>query len=191
MFCWKGSIHRLIIIIFVCLFAAPVFSAQPQELPWSQYQGSDKIKHSRIDLTEEEKGFLQSHPVIKFGTDETWTPYVSKRGDGKLEGFDVDFLRYINESTGANIQLITGSWEEIAEKAEIHKIDGLATSAPVETRKQFFLFSQSYVSDFPLFVINSDSPLKINKMDDFSGKRVAFQGGNEFYISLLKPYPAI
>ena len=181
----------LILFFLTCIFSTSVFPANTPKVSLNKPQVPDKIQNIHIELTEEEIAFLKSHPVIKFGTDETWAPYVSKRGDGKLEGFDVDFLRYINESTGANIQLITGSWAEIVEKAEIHKIDGLATSAPVETRKQFFLFSQSYVSEFPLFVINSDSPLKISKMDDFSGKRVAFQGGNEFYISLLKPYPAI
>ena len=129
MCCWKGSIHRLIIIIFVCLFAAPAFSDQLQEPSSNQYQGSGKIKHNQIELTEGEKAFLQSHPVIRLGTDETWEPFVSRGTDGILRGVDVDFIRYINESTGSNIQLVTGRWADMVKKAKNREIDGLVTSA--------------------------------------------------------------
>lgn len=88
MFSGKGSIHRLIIVIFVSLFAAPAFSDQPQEPSSNQYQGSGKSKHNQIELTEREKAFLQSHPVIRLGTDETGEPFVSRGTDDILRGVD-------------------------------------------------------------------------------------------------------
>ncbi len=191
MFCWKGSIHRLIIIIFVCLFAAPAFSDQPQEPSSNQYQNSDKIQHNQIELTEGEKAFLQSHPVIRLGTDETWEPFVSRGTDGILRGVDVDFIRYINESTGSNIQLVTGRWADMVEKAKNREIDGLVTSAPLKTREPYFNFSDVYVSEFMIVIIPFDSSLEIKSLDDLSGKTVAIQKGNESYEALLKPYPEI
>lgn len=148
-------------------------------------------KPLKIQLTETEKAFLQAHPVIRFGTDETWKPYISRDINGELQGLDVDFIRYINETTGANIQLVTGQWVEIVKKAKRHEIDGLATSSPLEARKPFFDFSQTYVSEFPIVVLPSESQLDIQKITDLSGKRIAFQEGNEFYVSLIQPHPTI
>jgi PAS domain S-box-containing protein len=191
MFCWQGSIHRLIIIIFVCLFAAPAFSDQQEEPSSNQYQGSGRIQHNQIELTEGEKTFLQSHPVIRFGTDETWEPFASRDSDGILRGVDVDFIRYINELTGSNIQLVTGPWADIVKKAKKREIDGLVTSAPLKAREPFFNFSDVYVSEFMIVIIPFDSSFEINNLSDLSGKTVAIQKGNEAYAALLKPYPAI
>ena len=74
-----------------CIFFTSVFPANTPKVSLNKPQVPDKIQNIHIELTEEEIAFLKSHPVIKFGTDETWAPYVSKRGDGKLEGFDVIF----------------------------------------------------------------------------------------------------
>ncbi|MBF0289531.1 MAG: transporter substrate-binding domain-containing protein [SAR324 cluster bacterium] len=145
----------------------------------------------KIQLTEKEQAFLQSHPLIRFGTDETRKPYVSKNSNGELEGLDIDFILYINETTGANIQLVTGQWREIVEKAKSREIDGLATSAPLEARKLFFAFSQTYVSEYPIVVIPSESQINIQTIKDLSGKRIALQEGNEFYASIINPHPTI
>jgi len=162
----------LFCFIFVLSFNTYIFSQQ-----------------SQIQLTKNEKDFLQSHPIIKFGTDETWQPWVSKNLNGELEGFDVDFLRHINEISGANIKLVTGRWAEIVEKAKKLEIDGLATSAPLEARKPFFNFTDVYASEFQLILTRSDSSLKIESLDDLSGKTVAIQKGNESSSSLIDPYP--
>ncbi len=145
-------------------------------------------KQLKIELTEKEKHFLQSHPIIRLGTDETWFPYISKNKNGELEGLDIDVIHYINETSGANIQLVVGKWSDIIKKAKKYEIDGLATSAPLDARKPFFNFTESYISDFPIFVLPAASQLNIKRVEDLSGKRVAVQEGNEFFTSILQPY---
>ena len=181
----------LSIILFLCLFASPAFSSQPQESSSIQTQGSGTIPQNKVELTQEEKAFLQSHQVIRLGTDETWEPFVSSGADGTLRGVDVDFIQYINESTGSHIQLVTGSWADMVKKAKNHEIDGLVTSAPLEAREPYFNFSHVYVSEFMLVLLPFDSALKITELSDLSGKTVAVQKGNEAYSALLKPYPGI
>ncbi len=146
---------------------------------------------AQIKLSKEERTFLKAHPTIRLGTDETWEPFVIKGADGTLKGLDVDFIRYINETTGANIQLVTGQWADMVSKAKSHEIDGVVTSAPLKERAPYFNFSDVYISEFALIIVRSDSTLKITKLGDLSGKTVAIQKGNEFYSSLLKPYPDI
>ena len=190
MFSRKALVYILVIISF-CLFAAASFSNQPQEPSSNQDQNSGKIQHKQIELTEGENTFLRSHPVIRLGTDEGWEPFVSKGTDGILSGVDVDFIRYINESTGSNIQLVTGKWKDMVKKAKDREIDGLVTSAPLKAREPFFNFSDVYVSEFMIVIIPFNSSLEIKSLDDLSGKTVAIQKGNEAYEALLKPYPEI
>ena len=157
MFYRRRSVHWLI-ITSLCLFAAPVFSDQPQDPSSNQYQGSGKIQHKQIELTEGEKAFLQSHPVIRLGTDEGWEPFLSRGTDGILRGVDVDFIRYINESTGSNIQLVTGRWKDMEEKAKNREIDGLVTSAPLKAREPFFKFSDVYLPASAKKIIEEKQP---------------------------------
>ncbi|MBT3255354.1 MAG: transporter substrate-binding domain-containing protein [Deltaproteobacteria bacterium] len=181
----------ILIILSVCLLVSPAYPGQPQEPSSNQYQGSARTQHNIIELTEGEKAFLKSHPVIRLGTDEGWEPFVSRGADGILWGVDVDFIRYINESTGSNLQLATGKWKDIVKKAKNREIDGLVTSAPLKAREPFFNFSDVYVSEFMIVIIPFDSSLEIKSIDDLSGKTVAIQKGNEAYADLLKPYPEI
>ncbi len=92
----KTSLKILIFITY--LFACAIFSDQIPAISsvWSDVQQ----QNNQIQLSEGEKRFLQSHPIIRFGIDETWDPYVVRGADGILRGFDVDLIRYINETAG-------------------------------------------------------------------------------------------
>ncbi|MDP8218952.1 MAG: transporter substrate-binding domain-containing protein, partial [Candidatus Theseobacter exili] len=174
------------IIAFVILISPSVTDASAQN---KQDPGS--TQNITIELTKEEKIFLKSHPVIRFGTDGTWAPYVVKGANGILEGFDVDLIKYINERVGTNIQIVTGRWAEIVEQAKDLKLDGLATFAASKERGLLFNFSKSYISLFPIFVVDGNSKLKIDGIDDFSGKSIAILKGHQFYLNLLGKYPSI
>ena len=154
-------------------------------------QDKQDLDSTKIELTKEESIFLKAHPVIRFGTDARWEPYVIKKADGTIEGFDIDLIQYINKLTGTNIQIVTGRWAEIVEQAKELKIDGLTTSAASKERGQFFNFSESYISLFPAFVIAGSNESKIDGINDFTGKSVAVLKGNQFYLNLLGKYPSI
>ena len=97
-----------------------------------------------ISLTPEERNWLSEHTAIKIGIGDSWAPFVYEKSDGRLEGYDVDFLAMINALTGADIRLVAGPWKAIVEQAERGEIDGLAESAAVAGRREHFLFTDSY-----------------------------------------------
>ncbi|NQT68796.1 MAG: transporter substrate-binding domain-containing protein [Desulfobacteraceae bacterium] len=175
-------------IVCICLFSSIALSDQEQGTSAVQSQPPPT---SKIALTEEEKAFIQAHPVIRFGTNYRWEPHVIRKDDGTTEGFDVDLIKHINERAGTNIQIVTGRWSEIVEQAKDLKIDGLSTSAASKEREPFFNFSKPYVSAFPAFVVTANSKLKIDGMDDLAGKSIAILKGNQFYLNLLGKYPSI
>ncbi len=148
-------------------------------------------KKPQIELTREEKAFLQSHPTIRFGTNANWEPSTIRGEDGVLTGFEVDLLEYINEVSGANIKLVTGQWADMVKKAKIREIDGLTTSAYTKARKDYFSFSSSYISTYFIVILPTDSTLSVKKLSDLNGKTVAILKNNAFGKALLLSYPDI
>lgn len=146
-----------------------------------------KVIASSVDLTLEEKNWIENHPIIVLGTDSTWAPFVIKK-NGSLFGYDSDILQLINKSTGANFQLITGKWGDMLQKAIIKKIDGLSTSAIHEERSGNFNFSDTYVSTQKNLVILNNNPNNINSINDLYGKRIGYQEKNLFDKKLVSQY---
>ena len=138
-----------------------------------------------ILLTPEERIWLSNHPVIRFGIGESWAPFVYKKGDGSLEGYDVDFLNMLNKLTGANIQLVAGQWSDIVRQAEHREIDGLAESSATESRAERFLFTDSYNVTEYAAASTPDKAAEVRGASDLEGKRIAHLKGNVWTQKIL------
>jgi len=172
------------VLVAIISLGLTMASAQNKQAPGS-------TQNIKIELTKEERAFLKAHPVIRFGTDGSWDPFVRRGTAGTLNGLDVDFINNINQVSGANIELVTGKWVDIVNKAKTHEIDGLATSAALKKRESYFNFTNSYISVFTMVILRSDSTLSVTGLSDLKGKTVAFQKENAFIRSLLESYPEI
>ncbi|WP_459933785.1 transporter substrate-binding domain-containing protein [Fundidesulfovibrio butyratiphilus] len=138
----------------------------------------DTAKAATIPLTQEEHAWLAEHPVITIGIEESWAPFVNRKSDGSLEGYDVDFLDRINTLTGAHLQLAAGQWKDVVEQATRREIDGLAESAVIESRRKHFQFTAPYnVVEYALATTPEKAAL-IHTTSDLRGKRIAHLKGN-------------
>ncbi|MCG8618603.1 MAG: transporter substrate-binding domain-containing protein, partial [Desulfobacterales bacterium] len=138
-----------------------------------------------VELTAEETAWLRSHPVITLGSDDSWSPYIIKNEDGSISGYDRDVLELGNATTGANFQLIAGSWKQMLEKAVSREIDGLSTSAVHKSREAHFNFSDIYITTRRLLVVSTTNPENINSADDLAGKKIGYQEKNLFDKKLV------
>ena len=143
---------------------------------------------SNVSLTEKERRWLEVHPTIVLGSDSTWEPNIIKNPDGTITGYDADVLNLINEKTGANFKLVAGSWSEMVQKAKNKEIDGLSSSAVHLERKEFFNFSQPYVSTNKVMVISKTNPSNIYSLKDLDGKKIGYQDKNLFDQKLASQF---
>ena len=144
-----------------------------------------------VELTTKEKEWIKKHPKIILGSDTNWSPYIIKNNDGIVIGYDTDILKRINEKTGANFQLTTGRWKDMLQKAKDKQIDGLSTSAVHEKRKEFFNFSNNYVSTQRLLVVSNTNPKKINSAKNLKNIRIGYQEKNLFDKKLVSRYKEV
>jgi diguanylate cyclase (GGDEF)-like protein/PAS domain S-box-containing protein len=131
-----------------------------------------------IQLTENEKQFLQEHPTITLGTNDSWPPFSMRNKDGSISGFDIDVLNLINQATGANFILQLGEWSKVQRMAKSKEIDGMSNIAIVEEKKKWFNFSDVYISVKKRVMVKRGNPLNIQSIDDIDGKTIAVHQGN-------------
>lgn len=125
-----------------------------------------------ITLTEKEKEFLSSHPVIKVSNELDWQPFDFTIGD-EPAGYSIDLLKLIANKIGIKFEFINGySWGELWKMFEEKKIDIIHPTALNEYRKKFGLYSKHFYSGKHIFMTKQETP-KINNIQELYGKTLA------------------
>ncbi len=131
-----------------------------------------------IELTAQEKAFLEAQPKIRLGIDKSWSPYIVINEDGSLSGHDHELLSKINAISGANFVLVPGDWEDLIELARQGKIDGLSAGGIHEERKQYLNFSDIYFTIRKMVIVQKGNPRSILQEEDLANKTIAIHKSN-------------
>jgi PAS domain S-box-containing protein len=142
--------------------------------------------NKRVALTDAERAWIKAHPRIVLGADASWTPYVVVGEGGVVRGLDADYIALLNNKLGTQIELRVGKWVDMVAAARARKIDGLATSAPLQQRRNHFLFSDSYFTTYKYIVIRKDADFTVRSPQDLAGRKVAVIRGNAFERKFLE-----
>ncbi len=143
---------------------------------------------SKIEFTDKELEFVQTHPNITFGSGAKWEPNVIVKEDGSIEGFEIDLLKEINKLTGLNIKIKAGAWGDITKEARAKKIDGLTDSWPSKEREKFFVFSDPYYIIKFLLVTKVGNPKNITSLADLKNIKFVKQKGIIIHDKLVSKY---
>lgn len=153
--------------------------------------GSDcNAKTNSIEFTEDEKNFIQEHPVVRLGIDPQFIPYEFFDNDSQYKGIAADYVNLISEKTGIIMEPEKDiTWAEAYERVVEKKLDVLPCIAKTKEREPYFLFSEPYFSFQRVIVVN-DSNTTIKKFEDLFNKKVAVKK-NSSHHSYLKSFPSI
>jgi len=145
-------------------------------------------------LTPAERAWLASHPRIVLGAGEDWAPSVVVDAKGGVSGFAADHLELLNRKLGTDIRLEAGPWHEMVARAESGVIDGLTLTAPLDERKDRFLFTDAFftIHDFVFLRTQDQRATKdLLRLDELRGKRVGYLKGTLRISRVLADYPGI
>lgn len=136
---------------------------------------------SAVNLTPEEKAFIEAHPVIRF-SDTDWRP-LSIYEDGRLQGLFHDYYNLLSQKTGLAFQFtLIGDGHDFQlvldalRSGEIDMIDG---TGKTPDRANYALFVGPFLR-FPLAVMTRDD-VSAYSLDTLAGKRVAAGNGGTAY----------
>ena len=146
----------------------------------------EAVAISPIELTAEERTFLDQHPEVTFGSGLSFAPFVLKEPSGEITGHDVEVAALIEARTGLRIRFELGLWGEIQRRARRRELDGLATAVVDADREPFFIATTPYVSLTSLVIVRSGNPANIHSDQDLAGKRLILQRNNVNFEGLAK-----
>ena len=86
-----------------------------------------------IELTEEEKAFIEEHPIISLGVDPTFIPFEFVDIDGQYKGIARDYIDLLSKRIGIQMVIAENlTWSEAYELAVEKKIDEIISRCPKE-----------------------------------------------------------
>ncbi len=144
----------------------------------------EPLKEKDINLTKEEKKFLQEHPVVTAHNEADYPPYNFNE-NGEPKGFSIDYLNLLAKRLGIKVKYISGySWSEYMDMARNNKIDIMLNIMRTPQREKFLHFTQPYAGTKKAIFTNDSS---IKTLRDLDGKTVSVIKGY-FMQHFLKAY---
>ncbi len=133
-----------------------------------------------------------TEPEFVVGTTSGYAPYVSLDGEGRYEGFDIDFANALAQKLGQKLVIKDlGSMPSLMLALQQNKIDALiwaVSITPERTQKMRMIYYQGdKVTQMP-FLFWKKAPKEIRSIDDLKGRTVSVEALS-FQESVLKKYP--
>ncbi len=142
----------------------------------------------KIILTNEEKNYLKTNPIITVHNEIDWAPF-NYYENNTPKGFSIDYINLLAKKLNLNIKYITGpTWSEFIKIAKDGKIDIILNVVDSEERRNFLNFTDPYKNLKQSLFTNLDN---IHSLEELNGKSIATTKG--FYIEkfLKENYPNI
>jgi two-component system sensor histidine kinase EvgS len=143
---------------------------------------------SGIQLTPQEKAWLEAHPDVTFGFTDSFEPFLIRGVRGQHTGILVDLLKELNSQLGTQFTLEVDSWPVILEKVRKKEMGGVLGVAYRTADAFVLLKTVPYYTVYPAFFAREDAPFAIKSLDDLRGKSVAILDNAKVMESILEPY---
>lgn len=175
------SVFTILLILITHSESSPVNSA-------AIFSESKKFIAS---LSDEERKWLETHPVIRVVQDPGWPPveFINKHGDAS--GMSADYLELIEQRLGIKFERIQNlNWGEAYSQLKDWKIDMTTSVAVTPERAQFWAFTKPYLK-IPIVITTQLDVSYIASMRELAGKNVAIVKGYAVEDWISKDFPAI
>jgi len=177
-------------LLFLLLIILPAFAGSAQ-IP-KEKTAVPALQSTGIDLTTEERAWLQSNPVIRLSYDPSFAPYEWIDERGRYVGIAADYLDLIGHRLGTAIEVLPqiASWSEALERAKAGEAHGLTLLTPSPERSEYLYFTEPYVN-YPWVIVTQEDYPFIGGLADLTGKRVAVPKGYVTQEILARDYPSL
>ncbi|MGM0379697.1 MAG: HD domain-containing phosphohydrolase [Bacillota bacterium] len=143
---------------------------------------------NKISWTKEEIDFMKDHPLISLAPDPNFAPIEFFDENGEFKGLVSEYVDYINNNTPLTIKILRyDNWNKIIKDIDDKKIDMLGGVSKSEKRKEFLLFSDSYLKVPNIIVSKKDK--KLSNLD-YTRLKIGAVNGSANYDLFKEKYPS-
>lgn len=98
-----------------------------------------KEMNNRLQLSEEEKSWVKSHPVITVHNEKDWAPFNFNK-NGIPMGYSIDYIRLLAQKSGLKVKFETGLWNTLLNKTYNNELDVMMNIARTAEREEKLLY---------------------------------------------------
>ncbi|MGB5538234.1 MAG: transporter substrate-binding domain-containing protein, partial [Thiogranum sp.] len=125
-----------------------------------------------LQLSDNERLWLTSHPTVSFTGDPNWLPYEAFDSDGNYIGIVSQHLDLIAKSTGLRFRISPSkTWTESTEKAKRGVVDILSETDDSDL-KSHLLFTDPYLSN-PIVIAMHSREHYVEGINDIRNRNIA------------------
>jgi signal transduction histidine kinase/ABC-type nitrate/sulfonate/bicarbonate transport system substrate-binding protein len=148
----------------------------------------EEYLNKNIELTSEEREYLNNLKEITMCVDPDWMPYEKITEDGKHIGMSADYLKLVEDVLKVPFRLVpTENWSDSLKFVKDGKCDVLSLAMETESRKSFLNFTDEYFS-FPLVIATRSDELFVVDIEDVFHKKVGIVKDYAFVEIFKKRY---
>ena len=120
---------------------------------------------------------VQEKGEFALGLDDSFPPMGFRDENGNIVGFDVDIAKEVCNRLGIELKLQPINWDAKEQELNSGKIDCIWNGFTItEERKKNLLFTEAYMNNRQVLIVNSGSPFKTQT--DLKGKKLGLQAGS-------------
>lgn len=144
-----------------------------------------------LELTTEQKTFIEKHPIITVGIDPKWEGFDAVDINGRHTGIASDYLKVISQMTGLKFDYIAfESYENATLMMKEKKVDLLPAIFYTPERADFMYFTDPFLS-VPFYIFSKEENHDDNSLEKLKGLKVAVPEGYMITEWLKNHYPSI
>jgi polar amino acid transport system substrate-binding protein len=133
----------------------------PSRLGGDTLSGGGPDAPAGVALTDEEEAWLEQHPVLRVGMDPHWPPFsvLKDEGEDHYVGIDPELLDELSAILGVRFEVVeTTSWQQTHDLLKAGSIDLAMGTAHTPRRRQWHLFTDSYLETPVAVVMRQEAP---------------------------------
>ena len=150
----------------------------------------NNILASEIELTKQEKEYLNKNPVTYAG-DPNWLPFEAFDENGNYTGIIAEHIEILENRLNKKFdKVITNNWLDTLALSKKRGVDIISGDAADVVLSQNYKAIDTYIKN-PLVIVTRKEHQYIDDLNHIKDKKIAFGEGGGYTADILKKYPDI
>jgi len=158
-------------------------------LPFLLLCFSSVLSADHIELSKEEKSWIQNNNIVSYIGSQNWLPYEAFDRDGTYLGIVAEHLKYVEKRTGLNFSpKLVKTWSESLDIAAQGKITVISGDAADKVLAQNFKAIEPYLIN-PIVIVMNEKTNYIDDLNTLQDKKIAIIKDYGYTADVYTHYP--
>ncbi|HPC58066.1 MAG TPA: transporter substrate-binding domain-containing protein, partial [Kiritimatiellia bacterium] len=169
----RPELPELAEVLNAALASLPTEAVQGLYERWGGRDWHEMAELAWIQLSPEERRWLEAHPVIRVGSNPRWAPLEFTDHTGQFQGIAWEYLNRFGKALGVTFRPVSvPSWRQAQAKLRDGEVDMLTSLNKASARRVEIEFTPPYQA-LPTAIFTHENTPYVGRAEDLKGLKVA------------------